>query len=149
MILLPLSADSQFVLDNGSNPSAYSAFSFHYDPQDARLNATLQISGTSVTYTGIQDGKPAIISISSDSSSYALGTPPGTPVLRVVAIQKPGCTNDCIALSTENADADNTPIIVSDMLTSGGLFNVRAQVTWADVQPSDELALFYTSLLAV
>ena len=141
----PPYADSQVV----EKDQSYEAFEFLYDPQNVRLNTTLQLSGTNVTFNGTEGGKPAVINVVEAQYTFTEVLEVKPAVLRVVAMNKPGCTDDCISLSTEETGTKNAPIIVSDMLKTGGPFDVRGKVTWADVQPSDELALFYKSLLAV
>ena len=141
MTPLLLCADSQFVLVEGQLPS--SIISFRYG-----LNTTLQMSGTTAKIIGYTGGTPVEIVVYGSDVSPNYNTPPGTPdVSRVVVMQKPGCKDDCMSLSTDYTGTKNASIIVSDMLAAGPY--VRAQVTWADVEPSDELALFYKSILAV
>ena len=144
MIPPPLCADSQFVSKYEAVPAT---IYFAYEPNNVRLNTTLQVSGTNDTYIGKLGDTPAFINLYGLSIS-GFDKPPGTPaVLKVVAMRKPGCTDDCMLLSTLHMGTENVPIIVSDMLEAGS--NASATVTWADVQPSEELALFYKSLLAV
>ena len=137
-----LGADSQFVLDQGQLFTPV-IITFRYG-----VNTTLQMSGTSAKVIGSNGDMPAEIAVSVKSGGFPdFDTPPGTPPKSIiVAKQKPGCTDDCMLLVTSRSSADPANI-VSDMLPAGP--NVRVQVMWKDVQPSDKLALFYKSILAV
>ena len=147
MIPLPLCADSQFVLKNAAAPY-YLNVLFVYDPQNLRLKKTLQMSGTNATgiVSAAEGGDPMNMFVVGDISNFDPQL--GLPVVTVVTMQKPGCTDDCISLLLEHVDIE-TEFIVSDMLKGTGSINVRAQLKWGNVRPSDELALFYKSLLAV
>ena len=147
---LPLCADSQIVVQN-NNSHGYHTW-FEYDSLTVRFNTTLQMSGTTATliFREAAGDIPTHMTLDTASESIATFDPLGTPgVVRVVAMQKPGCTDDCISLTFRDVRPGNTLIMVSDMLPGAVSNDVRALLTWADLQPSDELALFYKSLFAV